>query len=50
MPVGLREKRLVARVEHAVTSLQLRAVHREVGLVHELVRVVAVARVRRDAH
>ena len=48
--VGLREQQLVGRVEHAVAALQLRAVDGEVGLVHELRRVLAVARERGDAH
>ena len=42
--VGLREQQLVGRVEDAVASLELRAIDGEVGLVDELVRVLAVAR------
>src|SRR5947199_242092 len=46
----LGEQRLLRRVDDAIAPLQLRPVDGEVGLMDELVRVVAVPRVGRDAH
>jgi hypothetical protein len=42
-------ERLGGRVEDAVSALKLGAIDGEVGLVDELVRILAVARIRRDA-
>jgi hypothetical protein len=47
--LGGHEQRLGARAEHAVAALELRAVHREIGLVDELVRIGAVLRIASDA-
>src|SRR5438067_254067 len=47
-PLGRDEQRLGAGPEHAVPSLQLRAVDRKVRLVDQLVRVGAVLRVAGD--
>ena len=47
--LGSEQQRLRARAENAVTALELRPVHGEVGLVDQLVRVGAVLRERRDA-
>ena len=46
--LGMPEQELVRRVEDAVTTLELRAIDGQVGLVDELVRLLPVARVRRD--
>jgi len=43
------EQRLGARTEDTVTSLQLRAVDGEIGLVDELVRIGAVLREASDS-
>ena len=48
-PVGADQDRLRAHAEDAVPALELGAVDGEVGLVDELVRVVCVLRVARDA-
>src|SRR4051794_9989787 len=48
-PIRRHEQRLGARPEHAVSSLQLRAVYGEVRLMDELVRVGAVLREAGDA-
>ena len=47
--VGRQQQRLASGVEDAVASLELRAVDGEVGLVDELVRVLAVLREAGDA-
>ena len=49
LAVARHGQRLGARVERAVAALELRAVDREVRLVDQLVRVLAVARVGGDA-
>ena len=48
-PLRRDDERLGARLEHAVSPLELRPVDGEVGLVDELVRIGAVARVAGDA-
>ena len=49
LPLLGHEQRLRARVEHAVSALELGAVDGEVGLVDQLVRVRSVAREAGDA-
>ena len=49
LAVVRHSQRLGGGVEHAVPALELRAVDGEVGLVDQLVRVVAVTRIRGDA-
>ena len=41
---------LRARSEHAVPALELRAVHREIRVMQQLVRILAVVREAGDAH